>query len=608
MNHLTDPFRFLAGAARGLPQQVSFYITGNCNARCSTCFYWESLNIRRAELKTDEFCRIAEKIWPFQILYLTGGEPFLRRDLPEICEAFGPKARTIHLFSNSLLPDRLEDYTRRILDVCPDTRIKVSLSLDGLGQVHDGIRGVSGNFEKFLEGNRRLGNLREEYPRLRLNIISTLAKNNAAYLPETIAFVRENLEVDTHGINLARGNSLDPSETEVTPDEYEATVRALDPAHAGLSNRLRTAVTREMHDVILKTVKEQREVIPCLAGRQVIVIDEVGDVTPCELIRREMGNVRQADYDLRKILRSSRATDARRDIRDTQCHCTHECFVQANIVHTPSRYPRLLRRMWNHSATWESHPNGDGKECVETVRVLGTGIRVMPRKKVLAKVQSFLGAGPRSVFIANARTANLGYLDLEYRNCLNRADLVLNDGTGIRWAARMRGVHLRHNHVGTDLVPWLLENLDPPGEKLRVFLLGGRERTVQRAAEAIVARFPGVEVVGWNHGFFMDEQGASVAESVRASGSDLCLVGMGNPVQEIWIDRNRERVGSTVMIGVGGLFDYLSGEMRRAPRIFRRNGFEWGYIVLRQPFKWRRYFVDNPMFLLRTMREALENR
>lgn len=194
----------------------------------------------------------------------------------------------------------------------------------------------------------------------------------------------------------------------------------------------------------------------------------------------------------------------------------------------------------------------------------------------------------------HAATANLAHEDANFCAALNRGDLVLNDGIGVRWAARREGLVLEDNLVGTDLVPLLLQ-----ARRLRVYLLGGLPGVAERAAGFLRDRFPEVEVAGWGAGYWEPSQEPDVVEGIRRAAPDLLLVGMGNPQQELFIDRNLSRLGCRVAMGVGGLFDHWSGRLRRASPWLRRWGLEWLQLLVQQPHKWRRYVWGNPKFLWR---------
>jgi N-acetylglucosaminyldiphosphoundecaprenol N-acetyl-beta-D-mannosaminyltransferase len=209
----------------------------------------------------------------------------------------------------------------------------------------------------------------------------------------------------------------------------------------------------------------------------------------------------------------------------------------------------------------------------------------------------------RGVYFVNAHALNLAASDAAYREVLNAADCVFGDGTGVRWAARLQGVRLRDNVNGTDLVPLLLG--EPTNPRRRYFLLGADEESIRRAAAHAAETFSGWTLVGFHHGFLTTpELDARAVECIRRARPDLLLVGMGNPLQELWIHRHRNDIEVPVCLGVGGLFQYWAGALRRAPRWLRGRGFEWLSILLQQPEKARRYLLGNPLFLARATRDA----
>lgn len=233
-----------------------------------------------------------------------------------------------------------------------------------------------------------------------------------------------------------------------------------------------------------------------------------------------------------------------------------------------------------------------------TVTVFGVHMRRRSRPEALEAIGALLASeGSHSVYFVHAATANLAYEDPAFRAAVNRGDLVLNDGAGVKWAARLEGLVLEDNLVGTDLVPLLL--LARP---LRVYLLGGRPGVAARAAGFLREHFPGVDVAGWEEGYFEPRQEPEVVEQVRRAASDVLLVGMGNPRQELFIDRNLSRLGCRVAMGVGGLLDHWSGGLRRASPRLRRWGLEWLQLLVQQPHKWRRYLLGNPKFVWRACR------
>ena len=191
-------------------------------------------------------------------------------------------------------------------------------------------------------------------------------------------------------------------------------------------------------------------------------------------------------------------------------------------------------------------------------------------------------------------------------DALGSADLVFGDGTGMRWAARARGVQLRGNLNGTDMVPDLLAQ--PPGERRGIFLLGGQDEDTARARATLAERYPEWEFRGHHHGFLDDSTSLDAIAAANASGAELVLVGMGTPLQETWIARHRERFEASLVLAVGGLFGHYSGTVKRAPVWLRRIGMEWVAIPLQDPSKLRRYTLGTWTFLWKMMRSRSRDR
>ena len=202
-------------------------------------------------------------------------------------------------------------------------------------------------------------------------------------------------------------------------------------------------------------------------------------------------------------------------------------------------------------------------------------------------------------FLVNAHTLNLTSHVTDYARVIQSARWVFGDGTGVRWAARMRGVRMRSNLVGTDLVPRLME--ETAGAGYRYFLLGGEEEIIRAASESAAGRFSGWTLAGHHDGYFADDE-ATLIEEINAAAPDMLLVGMGNPLQEMFLWRNRDTLRVPLCIGVGGIFHHWAGDLTRAPSWVRAWGMEWVQLLLQQPAKWRRYVFGNPAFLARAVR------
>ncbi len=240
-------------------------------------------------------------------------------------------------------------------------------------------------------------------------------------------------------------------------------------------------------------------------------------------------------------------------------------------------------------------------EIERKLDVLGVSVIDTTMEHALSLMEEIVRSADRrarSVYFVNAHTLNVAWEDPAYREVLRSADHVFGDGTGVRWAVRaLHGRIFRDNVNGTDLIPLLFATRAHRG--YRYYLLGNSAERIERAAAYARRTFTGWTLAGHHHGYLDDLDQRAVVEQINASRADMLLVGMGNPRQELWIDRYKADLRVPLCIGVGGLTDYWSGDLERAPLWMRRVGYEWVHLLISQPKKARRYLVGNPQFLLR---------
>ncbi len=199
----------------------------------------------------------------------------------------------------------------------------------------------------------------------------------------------------------------------------------------------------------------------------------------------------------------------------------------------------------------------------------------------------------------NADCLNQAVSNQAYRDVLRHADRVVGDGIGVRLAARFGGHQMRENVNGTDLFPQLCQAAVDAGVSL--FLLGARPGVAAAAAEEMERRYPGLQIAGHHHGYLTPDEEPGLIARINESGAGILLVAMGAPAQEQWIDRHRDDLRVGLALGVGGLFDFYSGRLPRAPQWVREMGLEWVWRLAHEPGRmWRRYLVGNPRFLMRT--------
>ncbi len=209
---------------------------------------------------------------------------------------------------------------------------------------------------------------------------------------------------------------------------------------------------------------------------------------------------------------------------------------------------------------------------------------------------------PGFIVHANVHTVNLSHADPGYLEVLRRADLVLNDGKGVMLGARLLGRRFPDDLNGNVFSPLLLARAAARGWP--VYFLGAKPGVAASVAEKLRAALPGLRIVGTHDGYFAPEQEGDVVAEIRASEAGLLMVGLGNPRQERWLDRNLAATGARLGVGVGAFFDFQAGEVKRSPEWMSRNGLEWVHRLVQEPKRmWRRYLVGNPQFLARVVRQ-----
>ena len=188
------------------------------------------------------------------------------------------------------------------------------------------------------------------------------------------------------------------------------------------------------------------------------------------------------------------------------------------------------------------------------------------------------------------------------KEALNGADLVVPDGIGIVYAARILGMPLPARVPGIELAAGLLKQMAVSGES--VYLLGAKPGVAERAARRLQEQYPGLAVVGMGDGYFREDE--PVIEKINACKPRLLLVCLGFPRQELWMAKYRDQINAGLMMGLGGSLDVFAGDVKRAPESWRRLNLEWLYRLACQPSRLGR-MLKLPVFLLSVVWERLKH-
>jgi Fe-coproporphyrin III synthase len=328
-----------------------FFITSACNAKCRTCFYWEELN-QRGDLTWKEIETLARTMPPFTDLWLSGGEPMLRRELVEVIHLFYEVngIRWVNLPTNGLLPARTARRVEEILAQNPGLDLDLNVALDGLGEMQDSIRAVPGNFEKTLATLEGLQPSRQRHPRLRVNVNTVICAENFDHILEIAEFVRTHCAVDGHYFNLIRGQAQEAGLKKIPAERLAPLYRQLGSYYRHYASTWR----RRYHGLALAAAEVSYEAtlafhnrvqlenaesphpwpMPCTAGETSLVIDYNGDVRACEL-RGKLANLRDFGCDFRKFWETGGRGRELEAIVQDQCWCTHVCFIHDSLRHSP---------------------------------------------------------------------------------------------------------------------------------------------------------------------------------------------------------------------------------------------------------------------------------
>lgn len=218
-----------------------------------------------------------------------------------------------------------------------------------------------------------------------------------------------------------------------------------------------------------------------------------------------------------------------------------------------------------------------------------------------------LSPGRRRAFFMNAHCCNIRRRDPHYAEAVAGADILLPDGIGVELAAKFTGHSLTTNLNGTDFVPQLLQRAASMGKS--VYLFGGRPGVADAAAARLVYDIPGLRIAGTRDGFSGAQDTRAVVADINESGADIVLVALGVPMQELWLHRNANDLTANLTLGVGALFDFLSGSVARAPEPVRAARMEWGWRLAMEPRRMaRRYLTGNVSFLAHAGLAALRQK
>jgi len=299
------------------------------------------------DLKLEEWDLVFQSLGtaPYWFTF-SGGEPTWRADLPEMVESAYRRCHPgiINIPTNGILDRVIPGRIEQILQVAPKSEIIINLSLDGVGEVHDEIRGVPNNWRRAMSTYRQLKDLQGTYKNLTLGIHTVISNFNIATFPELCEFVQSELKPDTHITEIAEERvELDTVGLGITPT-VEAYSGAIDTLLESMQDKqlkglpaVTQAFRRRYYDFVKQTLVEKRQVIPCMAGVASAQIAPNGDVWTCCIRAESMGNLREHNYDFGEVWRTKAAHQLRQSIKARECYCPLANAAYTNmLMHAPT--------------------------------------------------------------------------------------------------------------------------------------------------------------------------------------------------------------------------------------------------------------------------------
>ena len=352
---------------------VILFVTSRCNAFCKTCFYHEELN-QPGDLTFEQIEKISRTMPSITDLWLSGGEPTLRRDCSEIIETFVKNngVNRVIIPTNALIKSRVYEIVDRALGSHPGLDLYLNIALDGYGQTHDRIRGVPGNWGKALDCISSLYPLKEKFAaRFRLNVNTVVCADNYTEMEKLGEFMWANFRLDGQYFNIIRGETLVGDEIKQVPPqvlpEMYAYVSKLTKRYGDRMFAEDDASKRFVKNVayvgaITTHYRAQHAnfeaptawPFPCTAGETTAVIDYNGDVRACEL-REKFATLADYDYDFGELWKANgRALELEAIDGGKACWCTHVCFIHDSMRHSRRAMLYELPKNFLTRENWQS--------------------------------------------------------------------------------------------------------------------------------------------------------------------------------------------------------------------------------------------------------------
>ena len=338
------------------PLSLVQFVTNRCNARCKHCFIdFEHPNIFKDELTLKEIQKLTKNLGDSLInVNLTGGEPFLRKDFFEIVESYfkNTTIKSIFITSNGMYTDLIKKFLDKFLESKIDGKVIFSFSVDGIGEVHDEIRRVKGLYENVVKTYKMVQGYNS--PRINAKIGITVTDQN---YDKVLNIYKHLKEIGVEGVTatiMREQGVVKKIDADLKKKIHSSYIKLIEEIHNDLRSGRMEGYKRDFQgklinskNLIVNRIQADTYLNPhyvshCPAGALFGVIDAKGEVYPCEILDKPLGNLREYGMNFMELWRDSRTKEVKKFIKDTRCNCSYECAWSINVISNKRYIPRLL--------------------------------------------------------------------------------------------------------------------------------------------------------------------------------------------------------------------------------------------------------------------------
>ncbi|MDR1655548.1 MAG: radical SAM protein [Treponema sp.] len=368
-------------------ESVFLFTTGKCNAKCAMCFYAGDMEKKAQDLSFEEIKKLSESAGEFKRLWLSGGEPTLRDDLPEIIEMIykNNHITDCNFPTNGIKTERVIEWLARLRKNCPDMNISISISLDGFGQTHDTQRGIP-SFYRAIETLQKVHENFKDDGHILTNIATVITRYNIQEIIDFVAWVYGRFRISTHTIEAARGVTREDGVKVLTEKSLREIQDQIAPYYLyyakrigegmnfigrGLTKFFYVGLMRAMYNIRASNLEKPTPWnMDCTAGETTLVLDYDGRFRSCEL-REPIGKVQDYGCDIQKIMHSDAMKKEIEEIGHgykADCWCTHGCWIMSSITFNPGKMISMLLKANKETKRLASkHPVSIGEDVLESL-------------------------------------------------------------------------------------------------------------------------------------------------------------------------------------------------------------------------------------------------